>query len=68
MKSVVNGKKPDKWLPADCYIEDTITLDGNDWTFTQHKKIDLTPTEDDFKKTVADYLAYKVSDLMRKGK
>ena len=64
VKSVVNGKKPDKWLPANCYIEDTITLDGNDWTFAQHKKIDLTPTEDDFKKTVADYLAYKVSDLM----
>ena len=62
-----NGKKPDKWLPADCYIEDTITLNGNDWTFAQHKKIDLTPTEDDFKKTVADYLAYKVSELMRKG-
>ena len=68
VKSVVNGQKPTKWLPSDCYIEDTITLDGNDWTFTQHKKIDLTPTEDDFKKTVADFLAYKVSNLMREAK
>lgn len=65
VKSVVNNQKPTKWLPADCYIEDTITLDGNDWTFAQHKKIDLTPTEDDFKKTVADFLAYKVGSLMK---
>lgn len=67
VKSVVNGKKPDKWLPADCYIEDTISLNGDDWTFAQHKKIDLMPTSDDFKKAVADYLAYKVSTLMKEN-
>ena len=46
-------------------IRDTISLDGNDWTFNQHKKIDTTPTEDDFKKTVADYLAWKVSAILK---
>ena len=47
------------------YIEDTISLDGNDWTYNQHKKIDTTPTFDDFRKTVQDYLSYKVSAILR---
>ena len=46
-------------------IKDTITLNGNDWLFNQHQKIDTTPTGEDFKKTVADYLAWKVSNLMK---
>lgn len=46
-------------------IKDSITLNGNDWTFNQHKKIDTTPTEEDFKKTVADYLAWKVSAILK---
>ena len=48
-------------------INDTISLEGNDWTFAQHKKIDLTPTEEDFKKTVAEYLSWKVSQIMKDG-
>ena len=40
-------------------------LDGSDWTFNQHKKIDTTPTEADFKKTVADYLAWKVGAILK---
>lgn len=46
------------------YVEDTITLAGDDWTFAQHKVIDTVPTEEDFKRTVANYLAWKVSSLM----
>lgn len=46
-------------------IKDTITLNGDDWTYNQHKKIDNTPTEEDFKKTVADYLAWKVSAILK---
>ena len=46
-------------------VKDTITLDGNDWLFTQHQVIDTIPTEDDFKKTVANYLSWKISNLMR---
>lgn len=49
----------------DCYFEDTITLNGNDWTVKQHQKIDTTPTLDDFKKVVADYLAWKVSEIIK---
>lgn len=62
------GKKP----KTDYYtesngkvIKDTITLNGNDWTFNQHKRIDTTPTEEDFKKTVSDYLAFKVTQILK---
>ena len=46
-------------------IRDTITLEGNDWTFTQHKKIDIEPTYEDFKNTVKEYLAWKVSQIIK---
>ena len=46
-------------------IKDTIGLEGNDWTFAQHKKIDITPKLDDFKATVKDYLAWKVSQIIQ---
>ena len=55
------------FVENETYLEDTITLDGNDWTFSQHKKIDTRPTIDDFKKTVSDYLAWKVSSLLSRG-
>ena len=46
------------------YIEDTIELDGMDWTFGQHKVFDLVPTEADFRKTVADYLSWRVTQAI----
>lgn len=61
---VLYGKSYLKYYTEEEYIEDTITLEGNDWTFSQHKKIDTNPTEKDFRKTVADYLSWKVSTLM----
>jgi len=62
------GKKPktDYYTEANGkVIKDTITLEGDDWTFNQHKIIDTTPTEQDFKKTVADYLDWKVSAILK---
>lgn len=53
------------WNLDDVYLEDFITLNGNDWNFTQHKKINTKPTLADFKKTVADYLAWEVSQLLK---
>lgn len=46
-------------------IKDTITLNGADWLFTQHQVINTTPTEEDFKRTVANYLSWKMSNLMK---
>ena len=47
------------------YIEDYVSLDGNDWTYTQHRKIDTTPTYDDFAKVVKDYLAWRVGEIIK---
>jgi len=59
------GKTYLKYFTEDEYIEDTITLDGNDWTFNQHKKIDTMPTEADFMKVVSEYLAWEVGQVLR---
>ena len=45
------------------YYEGNIDVDnGNDWN--QSAPIDTTPKLEDFKKTVSDYLSYKVSTLL----
>lgn len=65
---VVRGKgKDDKNLNyyKDCYVEDYITSEGNDWTYSQHKKIDIKPTENDFKKIIKEYMAWQISNLIR---
>ena len=49
----------------DSYIEDHITLNGNDWTYGQHKKIETIPTEEDFHKVVKEYLAWRVSEVIK---
>lgn len=49
----------------DSYIEDHITLNGNDWTYGQHKKIETIPTEEDFQKVVKEYLAWRLSEVIK---
>ena len=44
--------------------EGDITLEGNDWTFSQHKKIDAIPTEADFMKVVSSYLAWEIGQVL----
>lgn len=46
-------------------IKDTISLESNDWTFAQHRQIDTNPTFEDFKKTVKDFLSWKVSQIIQ---
>lgn len=48
-------------------IKDTISSEGNDWTFAQHREIDLTPTMETFMKTRGDYLAWKVGQILNGG-
>lgn len=45
-------------------IRDTISLRGDDWAYSQHKKVDLVPTKEDFKKTVTDYLVWKMGNVL----
>ncbi|MBR5958711.1 MAG: N-6 DNA methylase [Salinivirgaceae bacterium] len=47
------------------YIEDYITLEGNDWTYNQHQKNNTNPTLDDFGKVVKEYLAWRVSEIIK---
>ena len=56
---VLKGKDFLNLYSQDEYIEDKITLDGNDWTFNQHIKIDIIPTIDDFRNTVDKYMGWK---------
>lgn len=45
-------------------VEDVITLSGKDWNYDQHRIIDTTPTEEDFLKTVGDYLQFEISQML----
>lgn len=49
----------------DCYTEDYITLDGDDWTYGQHRKIDTVPTEEDFQNVVREFLSWKVGQVLK---
>lgn len=59
------GKKYLKILSEDNFIEDTISLDGNDWTFAQHKKVDTSAKIEDFQKVVKEYLSWKVGEIIK---
>ena len=65
--ALVLGKKPKTNYYTEengKVIKDTISLEGNDWLYIQHQKLDTTPTEEDFKKTVANYLSFRVKNLL----
>lgn len=62
---VLYGKKYLKIFPKECFVEDTISLNGNDWTFSQHKKIDTSATVEDFQKVVKEYLSWKVGKIIK---
>lgn len=46
------------------YLEDHISLDGNDWTYGQHKKRETKPSKEDFRVLVKDYLSWRVADII----
>jgi len=58
---VLYGREHLNYLTESEYIEDTISLKGDDWTFAQHEKIDIVPKEEDFEKTLENYLIWKAS-------
>lgn len=64
-KAGKNAKIEANWNLHEIYIEDFITPSGADWNYDQHKIIDTKPTLADFKKTVSDYLAWEVSNLLK---
>ncbi|GAK31379.1 N-6 DNA methylase [Weissella oryzae SG25] len=58
------AKKTNYFNENDNYYLGTIDPEsGKDWNY--NKKIDTTPTEADFKKTVSDYLSWEVSQILK---
>ena len=58
---VLYGKSYMNYFNEETYIEDTISLEGNDWTFAQHRKIETEPSENDYIEFTNNYLAWKAS-------
>jgi type I restriction enzyme M protein len=67
-KAGKNAKVEAIWNLKEVYTEDFITNSGADWNYDQHKIIDTKPTLKDFKKTVSDYLAWEVSNILKQNK
>lgn len=60
------GAKKLRYLSESDFYEGTVDpLAGDDWN--QSAPIDITPTLGDFKKTVSDYLAWEVSNILKRG-
>ena len=58
------GKAKLNLLPANAYYEGYINpLDGSDWN--QTTPIDTMPTREDFHKTVSEYLAWRVGEIIK---
>lgn len=58
---VLHDKEPD--LLKDNVIKDTLK-ESNSWSYRSHVVIDTTPTEEDFKRTVAAYLDWKIKNAL----
>lgn len=59
------GAKKLRYLSESDFYEGTVDpLAGDDWN--QSVPIDITPTLGDFKKTVSDYLAWEVSNILKR--
>lgn len=66
--SVIEAKKApieEELAAAQKVYDDIFNRIGADWTYGQHRKIDTIPTEADFRKTVSDYLSWKIGTLIR---
>ena len=61
---VLYGKRYLKYFTEKEYIEDCISLNGDDWTFAQHKKIDIIPKEGDFIKAIRSYMGWKINSIL----
>ena len=47
------------------YKEDSISLNGDDWTFGQHRDVSLRADQSDFEKVVSDYLSFRVEQVLK---
>ncbi|WP_428224405.1 HsdM family class I SAM-dependent methyltransferase [Flavobacterium sp.] len=65
-KNGITANVSDKlWDLKQTVVMSVITNKGNDWNYDQYQKIDTKPTLADFKKTVGDYLAWEVTNILK---
>ena len=64
---VLYGKAQTNYYTGEDYVEEPITLNGDDWTFMKHAKFDIVPKEEDFKETINSYLGWKLSSMLKEG-
>lgn len=62
---VLYGKSYLSLFSEEEYVEDTISLSGDDWTYAQHRKIDTIPTEEDIRAVVKEFMSWKTSAILR---
>ena len=62
---VLYGKQYLNFYSENEYIEDVITLNGDDWTFALHKKANIIPNENDFREIIGDYLCWEITSHLK---
>ena len=60
---IIKGNKEHNYY-KDNIIRDKINTNYDSFNYSGHIKIDTIPTEEDFKKTVSQYLSWKISAMM----
>ena len=61
---ILYGKTYQKYFTDKEYLEDTISLNGDDWTFSQHLKFDSVPSLNDFNMVVKSFMSWKLSSII----
>ena len=62
---ILYGKSYLEYFTEKEYIEDTISLKGDDWTFNQHKKINSIPVSGDIDRIVVEHLAWRIAKFIK---
>lgn len=61
---VLYGKEYLHYFSEKEYIEDTITLNGCDWTFRQHNKINTIPSAENYRLVIKKFYGWKISSIL----
>ena len=64
LKEKISTIEPDLIVAQNKY-NDIFNRIGADWTYNQHKQIDTMPSENEFKRTVANYLSWKLNEIFK---
>lgn len=62
---VLYGKSYLHYYSEKEYIEDTISLNGDDWTFSQHIKPNTKPELKDFERDLRNYFGWKTATIFK---